>query len=151
LGTGYIIANRKTSNFVYNLSGDFRAARTRLVCPANKSILLGNPGAFDVKFTDSTITDASPTRATGVPQSSGPTAGDEYRIWNVATRAFKSLRIGGTTVTNVTATVPSGASAYDGGTRTNPVLAKFTALLVKPVGTNAQVVTVAPALVQTNQ
>ena len=136
LGTGFSIVNRKAVAFLYTLSGDYRTARTRLLVPAGKKTLLGNPGVFDTTFTSSTITETSPTRGTGIPSSSH----DLYQIWNAPTRSFASYRIGGTSLTNRPA-----ASAYVGNTRTNPVISKFTALLASPVGTNPAVVTIAPA------
>ena len=137
LGTGFSIVNRKANAFLFTLSGEYRTARTRLVVPAGKKILLGNPGVFDTTFTASTITETSPSRATNVPTGSH----DLYQVWNAPTRSFANYRIGGTARTNRPA-----ASAYDGSTRTNPVISKFTALLATPANTNnANVVTIAPA------
>lgn len=135
LGTGFAVVNRKPTPFVYKLSGEYRTARTRLVVPAGKKTLLGNPSPFDTSFTSSTITETSPNRATNVPGTSH----DLYQVWNAPTRSFANYRIGGLTTTN-----NPPASAYSGGVRTNPVIGKFTALLVSPAGTNPAVVTIAP-------
>lgn len=135
LGTGFSIVNRKGVVFNFPLSGEYRTARTRLVVPAGKKTLLGNPGVYDITFADSTITETSPNRATTVPNTSH----DLYQVWNAPTRSFLSYRIGGTSTT---------ASAYVGSTRTNPVIGKFTALLASPAGANPSVVTIAPALTQ---
>ena len=137
LGTGFSIVNRKATPFLYPLSGEYRTTRTRLLVPAGKKTLLGNPGVFDTTFTASTITGASPNRGTSTPSGSH----DLYAVWNAPTRSFANYRIGGTGLTNRPA-----ASAYSGGTRTNPVISKFTALLATPGNTNnPNVVTIAPA------
>jgi hypothetical protein len=134
LGKGFVIVNRKAVPFNYNLAGDYRTARTRLIVPGGKRILLSNPGLFDVSFDRATIPATSPTRANTIPGGSH----DGYGIWSSTTRSFNTFRIGGVTQTN-------GASAFTGGTRTNPVIAKFTSLLATPAGTGDKVVTIAPA------
>jgi hypothetical protein len=132
LGKGFVIVNRKAVPFNYNLAGDYRTARTRLIVPGGKKILLSNPGLFDVSFDRATIPATSPTRANTIP---GQTH-DGYGVWSSTTRSFKTFRIGGVT---------EGASAFTGNTRTNPVIAKFTSLLAGPAGTGDKVVTIAPA------
>jgi len=133
-GKGFVVVNRKPTQFAFNVSGDFRAARTRLVVPANGAkTLLANPSVFDTTFTASTIPATSPTRGTGVPSTA-----DQYGVWNNATRAFTTYKIGGTANA-------AGPSAYSGGTRVNPAIGKFTSVLVTPAGSPDAVVTIAPA------
>ena len=133
LGKGFVIVNRKTTPFAFNLSGDFRTARTRLVVPANGAkTLLANPSVFNTTFTASTIPATSPTRGASVPS-----AADQYGVWNTTTRAFSTYKIGGTSNAN-------GPSAYSGSTRVNPGIDKFTSVLVTPAGTTDTVVTIAP-------
>jgi len=134
LGKGFVVVNRKAVPFNFNLAGDYRTARTRLIAPAGKRVLLSNPGVFDTTFDRSTIPATSPTRANTVPS----TTHDGYGIWNSSTRAFTTYRIGGVTQTG-------GASAFSGSSRVNPTIAKFTSLLVTPAGTGDKVITIAPA------
>jgi len=137
LGKGFVVVNRKSVPFNFDLAGDYRTARTRLLAEGGKRILLSNPGLFDTTFNASTIPVTSPTRANTVPNNSN----DGYGIWNPATRSFSTYRIGG-----VTQTSAGGASAFDNaGERANPVIAKFTSLLVTPAGSGAKVITIAPA------
>lgn len=133
-GKGFVIVNRKAVPFNYNLAGEYRTARTRLIVPGGKRILLSNPGLFDVSFNSATIPVTSPTRANTVPGGTH----DGYGVWNSAVRSFNTFRIGGVTQAG-------GASAFTGSTRTNPVIAKFSSLLVTPAGTGDKVVTIAPA------
>jgi len=134
LGKGFVVVNRKATQFAFNASGDFRTARTRLVVPANGAkTLLANPSVFDTTFTAATIPATSPTRGTSVPSTA-----DQYALWNTATRAFTTYKIGGTANA-------AGPSAYSGSTRMNPAIGKFTSVLVTPAGTTDTVVTIAPA------
>jgi hypothetical protein len=136
LGKGFVIVNKKATQFAFDLSGDFRAARTRLVVPADgKKTLLANPSVFDTTFTGATIPATSPTRGNGVPITA-----DQYAVWNTSARAFATYKIGG-------ATHASGPSAYTGNTRVNPAIPKFASVLVTPAGTADTVVTIAPAYV----
>jgi hypothetical protein len=136
LGKGFVVVNRKASQFAFDLSGDFRAARTRLVVPANgKKTLLANPSVFDTTFTAATIPATSPTRGTGVPSTA-----DQYSIWSTSARAFAPYKIGGSTHA-------SGPSAYSGSSRVNPAIPKFTSVLATPAGTADTVVTIAPAYI----
>lgn len=134
LGKGFVVVNRKAVPFNFDLAGDYRTARTRLVAQGGKRTLLSNPGVFDTTFDASTIPATSPTRANTVPSASH----DGYGIWNSATRSFSTYRIGGVTQT-------AGASAFSGGSRVNPAIGKFTSLLVTPAGSGDKVVTIAPA------
>jgi hypothetical protein len=134
LGKGFVVVNRKAVQFAFNVSGDFRTARTRLVVPANgKKTLLANPSVFDTTFTAATIPATSPTRGTGVPLTA-----DQYAVWSTSARAFATYKIGGSSLT-------SGPSAYSGNSRVNPAIPKFTSILVTPAGTADTVVTIAPA------
>ena len=134
LGKGFVIVNRKATQFAFNASGNFRTARTRLIVPANGAkTLVANPSVFDTTFTASTIPATSPTRGTGVPSTA-----DEYAVWNTSTRAFTKYKIGGSTLA-------AGPSAYTGSTRVNPSILKFTSVLATPAGTADTVVTIAPA------
>ena len=151
LGKGFVVINKQTnSNFAFTLSGDYRTARTRLICPPNKKLLIGNPGLFDVTLSDSTIPVTSPTKTTGIPGNA-----DTYGFWLIASKSFDNYKIGGTTTTNVQTNngvvVPPGAAGYrvgGGSTRVNPTIAKYTSLLVTPHVTNAaNVITVAPSLI----
>ena len=136
LGKGFVVVNRKATQFAFDVSGDFRTARTRLVLPANgKKTLLSNPSVFDTTFTGATIPTTSPTRGNGVPSTA-----DQYAIWSTSARAFATYKIGG-------ATHASGPSAYTGSTRVNPAIPKFTSVLVTPAGTADTVVTIAPAYI----
>jgi hypothetical protein len=136
LGKGFVIVNKKATQFAFDLSGDFRAARTRLVLPADgKKTLLANPSVFDTTFTAATIPATSPTRGDWVPITA-----DEYSVWSPSVRAFAKYKIGG-------ATHASGPSAYLGGSRVNPAIPKFASVLVTPAGTPDTVVTIAPAYV----
>jgi hypothetical protein len=94
--------------------------------------LLANPGVTDATFTTSTIALESPNRGTSTPRSSD----DEYGIWNPSTKAFKYYKIGGTSTT---------PSAYDGNTRVTATISKFTSVFVKPGGSAACILTIAPA------
>lgn len=134
LGKGFVVVNRKAVPFNFDLAGDYRTARTRLVAQGGKRTLLSNPGVFDTTFDASTIPVTSPTRANTVPSASH----DGYGIWNSATRSFSTYRIGGVTQT-------AGASAFSGSSRVNPAIGKFTSLLVTPAGSGDKVVTIAPA------
>jgi hypothetical protein len=134
LGKGFVVVNRKAVPFNFNLSGEYRASRTRLICPAGKRTLLANPGVFDTTFSRSTIPETSPTRANTIPGSSH----DGYGIWNSATRAFKTYRIGGVTQSG-------GAASFDGSARVNATIGKFTSVLVTPAGSGDKVITIAPA------
>jgi hypothetical protein len=134
LGKGFVVVNRTTAPFNFDLAGDYRTARTRIVATAGKKTLLSNPGLFDTTFNASTIPVTSPNKANTVPSSSH----DAYGIWNPANRSFTTYRIGGVTQTG-------GASAMTGSTRVNPAIAKFTSVLVTPAGSGDQVVTIAPA------
>jgi hypothetical protein len=134
LGKGFVIVNRKATQFAFNASGDFRTARTRLIVPANGAkTLVANPSVFDTTFTASTIPATSPTRGTGVPSTA-----DQYAVWNTSTRAFTTYKIGGSTLA-------SGPSAYTGSTRVNPSILKFTSVLATPAGSTDAVLTIAPA------
>jgi hypothetical protein len=134
LGKGFVVVNRKATQFAFNASGDFRTARTRLVVPANGAkTLLANPSVFDTTFTAATIPATSPTRGTSVPSTA-----DQYALWNTSTRAFTTYKIGGTANA-------AGPSAYSGSTRVNPAIGKFTSVLVTPAGSADTVVTIAPA------
>jgi hypothetical protein len=134
LGKGFVVVNRKATQFAFNASGDFRTARTRLVVPANGAkTLLANPSVFNTTFTAATIPATSPTRGTSVPSTA-----DQYALWNTSTRAFTTYKIGGTANA-------AGPSAYSGSTRVNPAIDKFTSVLVTPAGTTDTVVTIAPA------
>lgn len=130
-----MVVNRKATQFAFDVSGDFRTARTRLVVPGDKKTLLSNPSVFDTTFTGATIPATSPTRGTGVPS-----AADQYAIWSTSARAFATYKIGG-------ATHASGPSAYTGNARVNPAIPKFTSVLVTPYGTADAVVTIAPAYI----
>ena len=134
LGKGFLVVNRTTAPFNFDLAGDYRTARTRIVATAGKKTLLSNPGLFDTTFNAATIPVTSPNKANTVPSSSH----DAYGIWNTANRTFTTYRIGGVTQTG-------GASAMTGNSRVNPSIAKFTSVLVTPAGSGDQVVTVAPA------
>jgi len=134
LGKGFVIVNRTTAPFNFDLAGDYRTARTRVVAAAGKKTLLSNPGLFDTTFNAATIPVTSPNKANTVPSVSH----DAYGIWNTANRSFTTYRIGGVTQTG-------GASAMSGSTRVNPAVAKFTSVLVTPAGSGDQVVTIAPA------
>lgn len=137
LGKGFVVVNRKAVPFNFDLAGDYRTARTRLVAEGGKRILLSNPGLFDTSFNAATIPVTSPTRANTIPGASH----DGYGVWNSATRSFSTYRIGG-----VTQTSAGGASAFDNaGERANPAITKFTSVLVTPAGSGAKVVTIAPA------
>ena len=46
LGRGFVVVNRKAVPFNFNLAGDYRTARTRLIAPAGKRVLLSNPGVL---------------------------------------------------------------------------------------------------------
>jgi len=134
LGKGFVVVNRKAVPFNFDLAGDYRTARTRIVATAGKKTLLSNPGLFDTTFNAATIPVTSPNKANTVPSASH----DAYGIWNTANRTFTTYRIGGVTQTG-------GASAMTGNTRVNPSIAKFTSVLVTPAGSGDQVVTIAPA------
>jgi hypothetical protein len=134
LGRGFVVVNRKAVPFNFDLAGDYRTARTRIVVKAEKKALLSNPGLFDTTFSASTIPVTSPNKANAVPSSSH----DAYGIWNTATRTFTTYRIGGVTTAG-------GVSAMSGNTKVNPTIAKFTSVLVTPAGSGEQVVTIAPA------
>ena len=136
LGKGFVVVNRKASPFVFNLSGEYRTSRSRLVVLGGQRALVANPGVFDTDFVDSTIAATSPNRAGGNPNTSH----DLYQVWNQTTRKWSSFRIGGVNNSN-------GPSAYTLlNVRTNPAINKFTSLLVAPAGTNPAVITVAPKL-----
>ena len=138
LGRGMLLINRKASDLVVPVSGEYRIARTRLSVPAGKLFFVANPGPSDVTFDAATIPATSPTRATGNPSG---TSGDTWQVWNPVTRTFTSYRVGGTANTN-------GPSMYTiANARVNPTIPAFKAVGVRPVGTSGNVVvTIAPAL-----
>jgi len=137
LGRGVVILNRKAVNFTMPVAGEYRESRTRLSVPAGKITYVSNPGASAVTFSDSTIPATSPTRATGVPQTS---TGDEWASWDSANRAWATYRVGGTSHSN-------GPSMYSSTTRVNPTIPAYRAVRVKPLGTTGNVVvTIAPSI-----
>jgi len=133
LGKGFLVVNRSAAAITFPISGDYRTARSRFVATGGGKYLLANPGVTDATFTTSTIALESPNRGTGTPRSSD----DEYGIWNTSTKAFAYYKIGGTSTT---------PSAYQGSTPvSSPTISKFTSVFVKPGGSAACILTIAPA------
>ena len=133
LGKGFLVVNRSAAAITFPISGDYRTARSRFVATGGGKYLLANPGVTDATFTTSTIALESPNRGTGIPR----TTDDEYGIWNTSTKAFAYYKIGGTSTT---------PSVYDGNNPvSSPTISKFTSVFVKPGGSAACILTIAPA------
>jgi len=135
MGRGIVLVNNTANDVAFNISGEYRIARTRLSVPAGYTTFVANPGSSDVTFDTATIPATSPTRTTGTPGNA-----DSWKMWNPLSRSFTTYKVGGTTHA-------SGASMYQSTARVNPTIPAFKAVAVVPYGTSGNVVvTIAPNL-----